>query len=318
MRTNGLQADERVSEEILRCLSPLGIEAALAALQVHQSTEDDRIKQKVLAVEQARYEAARAQRQYDAVDATNRLVAAELERRWNAAMSAHAQLEEELEALRKERPRCISEQQKQMLLSLGTDIRRLWDHSQSAPEWKKRILRTVLTEIIVTADEGEVQLLLHWRGGDHTQLRFKKVRVGQHRVAIDADTVELVRALARLQPDAMIASILNRNGHHTAHGERWTARGVCSLRHRQAINVYVAGEGRSRYELTLDETAAMLKVNTTTVMKWIRNGRLHAKQLCPNAPWVLQQSEVERFRATLAEARSSSVANDEQLDLQIQ
>lgn len=318
VRTNGLQADERVSEEILRCLSPLGIEAALAALEVHQSTEDDRIKQKVLAVEQARYEAARAQRQYDVVDATNRLVAAELERRWNAAMSTHAQLEEELEALRRERPRCISEQQKQMLLSLGANIRRLWDHSQSTPEWKKRILRTVLTEIIVTADEGEVQLLLHWRGGDHTQLRVKKVRAGQHRVVVDADIIELVRALARLQPDAMIASILNRNGHRTAHGERWTARGVCSLRHRQAIDVYVAGEGRGRDELTLDETGAMLKVNTTTVMKWIRNGRLNAKQLCANAPWVLRQSEVDRFRATLAEARSSNAANAEQLHLQIQ
>jgi len=69
VRTNGVQADELVSEEMLRCLSPLGIEAALAALQVHQDTEDDRIRQKSLAVEQARYEVARTQRQYDAVDA---------------------------------------------------------------------------------------------------------------------------------------------------------------------------------------------------------------------------------------------------------
>jgi excisionase family DNA binding protein len=116
----------------------------------------------------------------------------------------------------------------------------------------------------------------------------------------------------------MIASILNRNGHRNAHGERWTARGVCSLRHRQAINVYIAGEGRSRYELTLDEAAAMLSINATTVMKWIRNGRLHAEQLCPNAPWVLRESEVERFRATLAEPRSSNAANADQLNLQIQ
>jgi len=172
VRTNGLQADDLVSEEILRCLSPLGIQAALAALQVHQATEDDRIKQKSLAVEQARYEVARAQRQYDAVDATNRLVAAELERRWNAALVAQTQLEEELEALRKERPLGIGEQQRQTLLALGADLRRLWEHPQSSPEWKKRILRTVLAEVMVTADGGEVQLLMHWRGGDHTQLRF--------------------------------------------------------------------------------------------------------------------------------------------------
>ena len=141
-------------------------------------------------------------------DATNRLVAAELERRWNVALRTQAQLEGELEALRQERPRCISEQQQDTLLALGADLRRLWEHPQSAPEWKKRILRTVLTEIVVTADGSTVQMLLHWRGGDHTQLRFEKVRPGQHRLVTDANIVELVRGLARLQPDAMIASIL--------------------------------------------------------------------------------------------------------------
>jgi len=317
VRTNGVQADELVSEEMLRCLSPLGIEAALAALQVHQDTEDDRIRQKSLAVEQARYEVARTQRQYDAVDATNRLVAAELERRWNVALRTQAQLEGELEALRQERPRCISEQQRDTLLALGADLRRLWEHPQSAPEWKKRILRTVLTEIVVTADGSTVQMLLHWRGGDHTQLRFEKVRPGQHRLVTDANIVELVRGLARLQPDAMIASILNRIGRRTAHGERWTARSVCSLRHRHAIDVYAAGEWHQRGELTLDEAAAILKVNPTTVIKWIRSGRLHATQLCPNAPWVLRQSDVERLQATIAHTSSSHAANVAQLALHI-
>jgi excisionase family DNA binding protein len=159
---------------------------------------------------------------------------------------------------------------------------------------------------------------VHWRGGDHTQLRFEKVRRGQHRFVTNTDTVELVRGLARLQPDAMIASILNRIGHRTAHGERWSARSVCSLRHRHAIDVYILGEGRSRAELTLDETAAMLKVNATTVMKWIRTGRLPATQLCPHAPWVLRQSDVERFKASCAQSASSRAANTEQLALTIQ
>ncbi len=317
VRMNGLQADDLASEEILRCLSPLGIEAALAALRVHQDTEDERIRQKSLALEQARYEVARAQRQYDAVDATNRLVAAELERRWNTALRTQADLEKEFEALRQDRPHRISEQQQHTLLALGADLRRLWEHPQSSPELKKRILRTVLTEIVVTANGSEVQLLLHWRGGDHTQLRFEKVRTGQHRFVTDANTIDLVRGLARLQPDAMIASILNRIGHRTAHGERWTARSVCALRHRHAIDVYAAGEWRQRAEVTLDEAAAMLKVNPTTVIKWIRSGRLRATQLCPNAPWVLQQSDVESLQASLACAPSSHAANAAQLALDI-
>lgn len=317
VRTNGQQADALISEEVLRCLSPLGIEAAIAALQAHQDTEDDRNRQKSLALEQARYEVARAQRQYDAVDATNRLVAAELERRWNVALKSQAQLEEELEALRQERPQCISEQQRHTLLALGADLRRLWEHPQSAPQWKKRILRTVFTEIVVTADGSEVQMLLHWRGGDHTQLHFDKVRTGQNRFVTDANIVELVHGLARLQPDAMIASILNRIGRRTPHGERWTARSVCSLRHRYEIAVYAPHEWRQRAEVTVDEAAAMLQVSDTTVLKWIRSGHLHATQLCPHAPWVLRQSDVERFKATRAQSPSIDAANAAQLALQI-
>jgi DNA invertase Pin-like site-specific DNA recombinase len=318
VRTNGLQTDELVGEEILRVLAPLGIEAAVAALQCQQGAEDDRITQKTLAVEQARYEAARAQRQYDAVDATNRLVAAELERRWNVALRAQTEVEEELEALRKERPAYLSEEKRRTLLGMGADLRRLWEHPQSQPEWKKRIARTVMTEIVVTTDGANVQLLMHWRGGDHTQLRFGKVRSGQHRFVTNTGTVELVRGLARLQPDGMIASILNRIGHYTAHGERWSARSICSLRHRHAIDVYVLGEWRSRAELTLDEVAAMLKVNATTVVKWIRAGRLLATQICPHAPWVLRQSDVESFKAGLVQTASSRAVNTKQLALKIQ
>jgi len=318
VRTNGRQADELVTEEVLRCLSPLGIDAALAAVQAHQDSEDDRIRQKSLAVEQARYEVARAQRAYDAVDATNRLVAAELERRWNGALKTQAHLEEELEALRRERPQAISEQQRHSLLALGADLRRVWEHPHSAPEWKKRILRTVLTEIVVTANGRQVQLLLHWQGGDHTQLRFEKVRSGQTRFVTDANIIELVRGLARLQPDAMIASILNRNGHRTAHGERWTARSVCGLRHRHAIDVYVPGEWRERAQVMVDEAAAMLHVTATTVLKWIRSGRLHASQLCPNAPWVLRQSDVEALQTRLAATPPSHSANGAQLALDVQ
>lgn len=318
VRTNGRQADELVTEEVLRCVSPLGIEAAMAALQAHQDSEDERITQKSLALEQARYEVARAQRQYDAVDATNRLVAAELERRWNAALKVQAQLEEELDALRRERPKAISEQQRHTLLALGADVRRVWEHPQSAPEWKKRILRTVLTEIVVTANASEVQLLLHWRGGDHTQLRFEKVRTGQTRFVTDVNIIELIRGLARLQPDAMIASILNRNGHRTAHGERWTARGVCALRHRHAIDVYAPGEWGAREEMTVDEAAAMLKLNATTVLKWIRCARLHGRQLCPNAPWVLRRSDVQELKVKLAHIPTSDTASGAQLALDIQ
>ena len=92
----GLRADRLVSEQLLQCLKPFGIETAIAAIETLQGASDERTQQKALALQQARYEVTRARRQYDAVDPSNRLVAAELERRWNQDLTTEAQLEAEL------------------------------------------------------------------------------------------------------------------------------------------------------------------------------------------------------------------------------
>src|SRR4029077_19719843 len=89
----------------------------------HQSGEKQR--QLELALEQARYEAARARRQYDPVDPDNRLVAGELERRWNTALAAVRALEEELEALLRQRPAAVSAEERQRLLQWGLTWRQL-------------------------------------------------------------------------------------------------------------------------------------------------------------------------------------------------
>jgi hypothetical protein len=280
--------------------------------------QDDRIRQKSLAVEQARYEAARARRQYDSVDAANRLVAAELEGRWNAALKVQTELEEELESLRTRRPDDISKEDERALVTLGGDLRRLWDHPRSPAQFKKRVLRTALKEILVTADGPEVQLTLHWQGGDHTRVGFEKVRVGQHRFITDKNIIELVQGLARLQPDGMIASILNRNGYRTPHGKRWTAGSVCSLRNRHGIKVFTPGEWEGRSELTVEEVAVVFSVADTTVLQWIRKGRLLASQLCPYAPWVLRQGDVDSFERDRMRSPSRSTDDSGQLDLQIQ
>jgi len=168
----GLRADRLVAEQLLRCLTPLGIEAALEAIDALRGGNDDRIQQKVLALEHARYEVTHARRQYDAVDPANRLVAAELERRWNQALATEAQLEAELATLQQCRERPLSEAQKRELLELARDLPRLWDDPRSLPEYKKRLLRIALKEIIATCEGETIRLVLHWQGGDHTQIEF--------------------------------------------------------------------------------------------------------------------------------------------------
>jgi excisionase family DNA binding protein len=234
----------------------------------------------------------RARRQFDAVDPANRLVAAELERRWNQALTTEAQLEAELVTLQQGRERPLNDTQKRELLSLARDLPILWDDPQGLPEHKKRLLRIALKEIIATCEGETIRLVLHWQGGDHTQVEFQKIRTGRHRYVTDHSLVEIVRMLARIEPDARIASILNRNQRRTAHGQPWTEKRICSLRNNHAIPVYREGERQARGEMSVSEVAAALGVTPTTVLRLIRLKRVPATQACVGAPWTLRSADV--------------------------
>src|ERR1700751_6310319 len=146
---SNMRIDAAVSAEVLRAVSPLAMEAALQLIADHEQAGVERLRQCELALEQARYEAMAARRQYDAVDPDNRLVAGELERRWNECLAAQARLEEQMENLRHEQPRMLSEDDRAMLLELADDLPRVWNHPDASIEIRKRILRTVLMEIVV-------------------------------------------------------------------------------------------------------------------------------------------------------------------------
>ncbi|EQD74807.1 recombinase, partial [mine drainage metagenome] len=271
-----------------------------------------------LALRQAQYEVTRTQRQYDAVDPSNRLVASELERRWNEALKAQSHLEEELRALQREQPSPVTAAIKAELLTLADDLPRLWDHPKSLPEHKKRILRTVLKEIVAQSAGDTIKLILHWQGGDHTELQFPKTRTGQHRYVSPAETVELIRSLATMQPDSMIASILNRMKVQTAHGQSWTAMRVCSIRHHHGIERYREEHRQARGEMRVSEVAALLNVTPPTVLRMIRQGRLPATQVCANAPWILLKKDVESLQGVAGRGKAPQTVNEDQLTLKIQ
>jgi hypothetical protein len=179
-----------LSDELLKRLQPLGIEAALHALETHQRADDDVRRHGELALEQARYEAALARRKYDAVDPLNRLVAAELERRWNERLLAVQRLEEQLATLSHEVTEGFTEAERKQLLSLGTDLPCVWHHPNASVETRKRILRTVINEIIACVEGDQIHLKVHWHGGDHTALVVPRRRRGYHRFVTDPNTTQ--------------------------------------------------------------------------------------------------------------------------------
>jgi DNA invertase Pin-like site-specific DNA recombinase len=313
----GFKADRIVEGELLRRLQPLGIQAALQAIDQQMLNNNDQLSQKELAFEQARFEAARARRQYDAVDPDNRLVAAELEHRWNEALERQRVLEEELKLLRDSRPQSMSESTRTALLQLGDDLPALWRHPNSSAQLKKRIVRTLLHEIMVSKDGDKICMVLHWHGGDHTRLDFLKNRTGQHRHATPDNVVQLIRQLARVQPDQAIVSILNRLGLRTGHGNTWTEGRLRVFRNDHKIAVYADGERQARGEMTLDETAAMLNTSTESVRRLITRKLLNAVQACSGAPWIIQRAEVDKIAANM-DASGPHTKSRDQLALNLQ
>ena len=156
-------------------------------------------------------------------------------------------------------------------------------------------MRTLIDEIVVRVEDNALDLVIRWHGGDHSALKVKKNRSGQHRWSAAAEVVDLVRVLARQMPDKAIASVLNRAGKKTGRGNGWTQSRVCSLRSNHGIATYREGERRERGEVTLDEAAAALSVSASTRAAahpgWSRSRR---EQLCKGAPWVIKASDLER------------------------
>jgi excisionase family DNA binding protein len=317
-----LRVDEAVGEEVLQRLQPLGIEAALQAIQTREHAGDDTRRQVELALEQARYEASLARRQYDAVDPLNRLVAAELERRWNERLVTVSELEDKLAARLRAIPHSVGEQEREQLLALGTDLPKVWNHPNASAQTRKRILRAVIKEIIVRVEGDQIQLQLHWHGGDHTALVSRKIRKGGHRYVTNADTTELIRSLARLLPDGSIAALLNRQGKLSGRGKTWTTLRVRGFRHDHDIAVYRDGERAERGEVNLEEAAALLQVSAMTVLRLIQRKVLSAHQPCVGAPWTIRRSDLESLAVkravTLGQYDDPLTANQNQEPLNFQ
>jgi DNA invertase Pin-like site-specific DNA recombinase len=282
--------DEAVSHEVLAALQPLGVEAALGVAARAGKDEDEKRKALTLALEKARYQASRARRQYDAADPENRLVAAELEARWNEALRQVAELEARLAAQPTATP-APSEAERQRLLALGGDLEALWNHAGAPAAWKKRIRRTALAEIIldVAGEPPRNRLRLHWAGGAHTELLIPRTGTGRHQRCASGDVRDLVRALAKACDDRTIAAVLNRLGYRTGQGKTWRAPRVLGLRHYHGV----AAGGREGEWLTLEGAAAELGVSNTLVRRLIQEKALPAQQVVTYAPWVIRRADLE-------------------------
>jgi DNA invertase Pin-like site-specific DNA recombinase len=313
----GLRADHAVGTEVLRVLKPLGINAAVKALEAQTSETSAAERQLDMALQQAHFSAAYARRQYDAVDPDNRLVASELERRWNEALQVVHRIEGEVAALEARKPAPLGEKERRHLMQLGADLELAWSHPAATAATRKRVLRAALHEIVARIEGGFVEMVLHWQGGDHTALKLKMNGAGKHRWTVSEGTLSLIRELARLMPDQQIARLLNRAGKPTGRGNGWTKARVCSFRSHHGIAVYREGEWAERAEITLPAAAQIMDVSVMTALRMVRRGIVKGRQLCRGAPWVIKVEDMAAYPEQKA-SRHSLTSNPAQQSFQFQ
>lgn len=197
-------------------------------------------------------------------------------------------------------------------MALGKDLAAAWNSPGASIETRKKIIRLLVKEIIVDVLDDRLALIIHWQGGDHTEMTVRKNRAGQTRWTVEAEVVDLVRVLARQLPDMAIAAILNRAGKLTGRGATWTRTHVCGLRNTNGIPTYREGERAERGEVTLDEAAEILKVSRATAYRMVNSGVLPAQQLCAGAPWIIRLDDLRQDAVRRdADARRSRRPNSQ-------
>ena len=286
----GLRADDAIEAEILKVLEPAAVAAAVEA-GAQAALHRDQVREALLRdLQAARYAADRAFRQYDAIDPANRLVAAELEARWNGTLERVAAIEAKIAAHDAAAP--VREAVTPAALAgLADDLRSVWTAPTTDARLRKRIVRTVVQEVVADLDEtaGEVVLLVHWAGGIHTELRLPRRRRGQ-RNSTSPDIVAAVRQLALIASDDVIAGMLNRNRLKTGHGNRWTRERVTALRSHHGIPVHRRAPEDEAPWLNLNKAAALLRISPKTLRLAVEAGRIDAVHPLPDGPWIFDRA----------------------------
>lgn len=287
----GSSVDRRLSQELLRVISPSGVEASLRAIEELGAGNAAQRATLCSKLEQLEYETEKAFEQYDAVDARNRLVAAELERRWNEKLEEVQRVKQQVSELQGQHS--LSSEEEAKIRWMGENFSEVWKSDRCPATLKKMVFRTVVEEIIVRTDANKeiLQFTIHWKGGVHTQLQMKRFRLGAES-ATPMEALEIIRRMAVRHGDDQIASVLNRLGYSTGKGKRWNQNRVATARRNHSI----PGQNRALPDperVSLNEAARLCGVSHRTIERLVEAGILKREQLAPRAPWTIRRSDLD-------------------------
>jgi DNA invertase Pin-like site-specific DNA recombinase len=304
----GRVLDDWVAAQVLAALEPAALELSLAAADDVQQERARLHRNWQQQVERARYQAERAQRQYDAVEPENRLVVRELERRWEEALKEQRRLEEEYARFSRNQPEGLSASEREQIRALAQDLPALWHAPATTAADRQRIVRLLVEEVVVTV-RGEtewVDVTIRWAGGSSTSHELVRPVQRYQQMAdyqILMNRIDELRKAGRTL--AEVAEQLNRAGFHppkrSALFTSAILAGVLAKRGRTGPRprAMTASGLLGEHEWFLSDLARKLEMPQPTLHRWIRVGWVHARKLSiPGGQWVIWADADELDRMT--------------------
>ena len=290
MSFGGTRPDAAIALELIVAAQPLAIEAAFEVQRKYMQIQTEQHQLLSLDLQQARYEASLAQRRYAACDPENRLIAAQLERSWEAALVRVQSFEQRLMQLEDPKQAIAPPD----LTGLAFDPDSAWNAPTVTMRSRQQLVRALVTQIIANVDPSrrEIIFTIHWRGGQHSELRIAKPKSGEHGCTTPADAMALIRTMACKWSDEQIAASLKRMGIATGQGKTWNAHRVRSLRNVHNISAYRHAPSEEPW-LTMSQAAAKLGVTNHVIRRLIHTKILPARQVVPRAPYQIRAIDLD-------------------------
>ena len=311
----GARAEKLIVSAALDAVAPLAIDAATEAQVSVSKAQEDRWQLLELELKQARYDATLAERRYAACDPENRLIAATLEKRWEEAL-VRVQAFEDRAA---ETPVLDEAVNPEALSDLAQDLQAAWDAPAVSMRVRQQLLRTLIEDIVADVDDmtREIVLVVHWKGGRHTELRVKKPKTGEHGAKTSDEALAIIGEMAGRWSDGAIAASLNRMGIRTGQGKTWNAKRLSSIRRVNNIHGYLSADKDSPWR-TMSEAAKELGVTNHVIRRLIKDEILPANQVVEGAPYQIRTEDLQSDnvkQALLRRKRPCREQSDEQLSM---
>ncbi|MHB8564617.1 MAG: recombinase family protein [Acidiferrobacteraceae bacterium] len=296
--------DAAIAAKVLQALKPAELEFALATLQELETRDQTVLRQWHMRIERAEYEAALAERRYQEVDPSQRLVASTLERRWNDALLSVEDLKKQYADLEQQKARVATPEQKAKVLALAQDLPRLWQAPTTQARDRKRMLRLLIKDITVEKQHGARHAILHirWQGGACGDVNVDLPRPRAEAIRYPEPIIARVRDLARTLTDQQIVAELNRLGELSATGRHHTMHTISWIRYKYKI----PGPSLKRpEEVTVQELAARLGVQPGVVYYWVKRGMMEARRINNGSPvWItIDEIKLQELRDRVSRSK---------------